>query len=187
MTGTYEHALDTKSRLSMPSRLREELGDSFHLAMGADECLTIYPQRAWEDLCRRADELEDEEDREAMEVFFAQTYRCTVDAQNRIVIPTLLREYAQRAHGIERLNILRLADDDIRRLAGGEHGIEPHRKALAPVDILPFQFYIRKRLFDSFVNQIRHTGIAGGFSGEHRQQHLFLLPRRFRRRHNGAS
>ena len=57
MTGTYEHALDTKSRLSMPSRLREEIGDCFHLAMGADECLTIYPQAAWEDLCRRADEL----------------------------------------------------------------------------------------------------------------------------------
>ena len=95
MTGTYEHALDTKSRLSMPSRLREEIGDTFHLAMGADECLTIYPQSAWEDLCRRADELEDEEDREAMEVFFAQSYRCVVDSQNRIVIPPLLREYAQ--------------------------------------------------------------------------------------------
>ena len=95
MTGTYEHALDTKSRLSMPSRLREEIGDCFHLAMGADECLTIYPQAAWEDLCRRADELEDEEDREAMEVFFAQSYRCVVDSQNRIVIPPLLREYAQ--------------------------------------------------------------------------------------------
>ena len=95
MTGTYEHALDTKSRLSMPSRLREEIGDSFHLAMGADECLTIYPQDAWDDLRRRADELEEEEDREAMEVFFAQTYRCTVDSQNRIVIPPLLREYAK--------------------------------------------------------------------------------------------
>ena len=95
MTGTYEHALDTKSRLSMPSRLREEIGDSFHLAMGTDECLTIYPQAAWDDLCRRADELEDEEDREAMEVFFAQAYRCVVDSQNRIVIPPLLREYAQ--------------------------------------------------------------------------------------------
>ena len=94
MTGTYEHALDTKGRLAMPSRLREEIGDSFHLAMGADECLTIYPQAAWEALCRRADELEEEEDREAMEVFFAQTYRCTVDSQNRIVIPPLLREYA---------------------------------------------------------------------------------------------
>ncbi len=95
MTGTYEHALDTKSRLSMPSRLREEIGDCFYLAMGADECLTIYPQAAWDDLCRRADELEDEEDREAMEVFFAQSYRCVVDSQNRIVIPPLLREYAQ--------------------------------------------------------------------------------------------
>ena len=95
MTGTYEHALDTKSRLSMPARLREEIGDVFHLAMGADECLTIYPQSAWDELCRRADELEEDEDREAMEVFFAQSYRCTVDAQNRIVIPPLLREYAQ--------------------------------------------------------------------------------------------
>ena len=45
--------------------------------------------------CRRADELEDDEDREAMEVFFAQSYRCVVDSQNRIVIPPLLREYAQ--------------------------------------------------------------------------------------------
>ena len=95
MTGTYEHALDTKSRLSMPSRLREEIGDSFHLAMGADECLTIYPQAAWDALRARAEELEDEEDREAMEVFFAQSYRCVVDSQNRIVIPPLLREYAQ--------------------------------------------------------------------------------------------
>ena len=95
MTGTYEHTVDTKGRLFMPARLREEIGDSFHLAMGADECLTIYPQQAWDDLCRRADELEEEEDREAMEVFFAQTYRCVVDAQNRIVIPPMLREYAQ--------------------------------------------------------------------------------------------
>ena len=30
-----------------------------------------------------------------MEVFFAQTYRCVVDAQNRIVIPPMLRECAQ--------------------------------------------------------------------------------------------
>ena len=94
MTGTYEHTLDAKGRVFMPARLREEIGDCFHLAMGTDECLTIYPQQAWEDLCLRADELEDEEDRETMEVFFAQAYRCVVDGQNRIVIPADLREYA---------------------------------------------------------------------------------------------
>ena len=94
MTGTFEHTIDGKSRLFIPSRLKEELGDSFYLAMGTDQCLTIYPQAAWEALCRRAEELEEEEDIEAMEVFFAQSYRCTVDSQNRLVIPSLLRDYA---------------------------------------------------------------------------------------------
>ena len=94
MTGTYEHTIDGKSRLFLPAKLKEELGDVFHLSMGTDQCLTIYPQSAWEALCQRAEELEEEEDIEAMEVFFAQSYRCTVDSQNRIVIPALLREYA---------------------------------------------------------------------------------------------
>ena len=95
MTGTYEHTLDAKGRLAMPARLREEIGDCFHLAMGSDECLTIYPQSAWEALCQRAELLEEEEDIEAMEVFFAQAYRCVVDSQNRIVIPPQLREFAE--------------------------------------------------------------------------------------------
>lgn len=94
MTGTYEHTIDGKGRLFIPSRLKEELGDSFHLSMGTDQCLTIYPNSAWEALCSRAEELEEQEDIEAMEVFFAQSYRCTVDSQNRIVIPSLLREFA---------------------------------------------------------------------------------------------
>jgi len=94
MTGTFEHTIDGKGRLILPARLKEELGDAFHLAMGTDECLTIYPQSAWDALCQRADELEDEEDIETMEVFFAQTFRCVVDSQNRIVIPPQLRAYA---------------------------------------------------------------------------------------------
>ena len=95
MTGTFEHALDTKSRLFMPARLREEIGDVFHLAMGSDPCLTIYPQAAWDALCQRADELEDEEDRETMEIFFAGAFRCVLDSQSRFVVPATLREYAE--------------------------------------------------------------------------------------------
>ena len=68
MTGTYEHTIDCKGRLFIPSRLKEEMGDSFHLSMGTDQCLTIYPQNAWDALCQRAEELEEEEDIEAMEV-----------------------------------------------------------------------------------------------------------------------
>ena len=52
MTGTFEHTIDGKGRLILPARLKEELGDSFHLAMGTDECLAIYPQAAWDALCQ---------------------------------------------------------------------------------------------------------------------------------------
>ena len=41
MTGTYEHSIDAKGRLFIPSKLREELGVSFYLAMGVDACLAI--------------------------------------------------------------------------------------------------------------------------------------------------
>ena len=30
-----------------PAKLREELGVTFYLAMGVDECLAIYPQETW--------------------------------------------------------------------------------------------------------------------------------------------
>lgn len=95
LTGTYEHTLDAKGRLAMPARLREEIGDCFYLAMGTDACLTLYPLAVWDELCQQAEGLEEEEDIETMEVFFAQAYRCTVDAQNRIVIPPPLRAFAQ--------------------------------------------------------------------------------------------
>ena len=127
MTGTYEHNVDAKGRLFMPARLREEIGDTFHLAMGADECLTIYPQAAWDDLCRRADELEDEEDREALEVFFAQSYRCTVDSQNRIVIPPLLREYA----GLEKDGVI-VGANHVARIWNAQRWAEKVSTYMAP-------------------------------------------------------
>ena len=48
MTGTYEHTIDAKGRLFIPAKLREELGDTFYLAMGVDACLAIYPQATWD-------------------------------------------------------------------------------------------------------------------------------------------
>ena len=47
MTGTYEHSIAAKGRLFIPAKLREELGVTFYLAMGVDECLAIYPQETW--------------------------------------------------------------------------------------------------------------------------------------------
>ena len=127
MTGTYEHTLDAKGRLFMPARLREEIGDCFHLAMGSDACLTIYPQSAWESLCQRAELLEDEEDIEAMEVFFAQAYRCVVDAQNRIVVPPQLRAFA----GLEK-DVVIVGANTVARIWNAERWAEKVAAYMTP-------------------------------------------------------
>ena len=45
--GEYSHTIDTKGRLIIPSKFREELGDEFVLTKGLDGCLSIYPMEQW--------------------------------------------------------------------------------------------------------------------------------------------
>ena len=50
--GTFEHGLDDKNRLMVPSRLREEVpaseGSVFFLTVGLDGCLFLYTRKGWE-------------------------------------------------------------------------------------------------------------------------------------------
>ena len=48
MTGTYEHTLDSKGRVFIPSRLRPELGDIFYMTISVDNCLCAYSQLSWD-------------------------------------------------------------------------------------------------------------------------------------------
>ena len=50
MKGEYQHTLDAKGRLFIPAKLREQLGDGFVVTKGLDECLFLYPQKAWDEL-----------------------------------------------------------------------------------------------------------------------------------------
>ena len=44
----YYHSLDTKGRLIIPQKFREQLGNEFILSRGLDHCLYIYTQEEWE-------------------------------------------------------------------------------------------------------------------------------------------
>ena len=48
--GEYEHTIDAKSRLIMPAKFREDLGDSFIITKGLDNCLFVYPMEEWKSL-----------------------------------------------------------------------------------------------------------------------------------------
>ena len=47
MTGQFPHNIDAKSRLFIPAKLREELGDVLHVTIGQDGCLWVVSDADW--------------------------------------------------------------------------------------------------------------------------------------------
>lgn len=95
MTGQYAHSIDAKGRLFIPSKIRDELGDTFYVTISmTDRCLAIYSESAWEQLMEKFDALPYTESRKAARLIFANAAKCDPDAQGRILLPQKLRDYA---------------------------------------------------------------------------------------------
>ena len=93
MTGAYDHTLDAKGRLSIPVRLREDLGDVFYVTLSMDKCLSAYPADSWKAFSDKINAMPAVKQRK-MRPLFAYAAKCELDAQGRILIPQNLREYA---------------------------------------------------------------------------------------------
>ena len=93
MTGQYAHNIDAKGRLFIPARLREELGQTFHVTVGLDHCLSIYSDESWAAFTDKVRALPYSKAK-ALRPLFANAVDCEPDAQGRSLIPTKLREYA---------------------------------------------------------------------------------------------
>lgn len=93
MFGQYKHTLDTKGRLVVPSKLKEELGAAFYVAKAPDPCLTIYPEGEWQKLLDRCSQLPSSKVR-TLRVFFANVCKCEPDKQGRFLLPESFRDYA---------------------------------------------------------------------------------------------
>ena len=90
-----------KGRLLIPAKLREELGDTFYLAMGVDACLAIYPQSTWDRFTAKFASLPMSQSK-VMRPLFANAAKCELDSQGRIVVPQKLRKYA----GLEKETVI---------------------------------------------------------------------------------
>ena len=98
MTGKYDHGIDGKGRLTVPSQMRRELGEVCFVMRGPKEYLNVYSTEGWEKFCARFEGKTQSEDGDLMRFLFANSATCEIDAQGRILIPAELREYA----GIEK-------------------------------------------------------------------------------------
>ena len=93
--GEYNHTIDAKGRLIIPAKFREVLGDEFVVTKGMDGCLFVFDNSEWQAFAEKLRSLPmiDKEVRQFTRFFLAGA-TCEVDKQGRILIPSVLREFA---------------------------------------------------------------------------------------------
>lgn len=94
--GEYNHTIDAKGRLIIPSKFREILGDAFVVTKGLDGCLFVYDNEEWKRFEEKLRTLPitNKEARQFVRFFLAGATEAEVDKQGRILIPNVLREFA---------------------------------------------------------------------------------------------
>ena len=94
--GEYHHSIDSKGRIIVPSKVRDDLGENFIVTRGLDGCLFLYPKCEWDKIISKYKELPDTKDkRQFMRIFLSGATMCEYDKQGRINIPNPLIEFAK--------------------------------------------------------------------------------------------
>ncbi len=96
LMGEFEHSVDTKGRLFMPARLREDLGKAFVITKGVDGCIDVYPLDAWERLKTSFAQkiMPKKKERDVARFLFGSSVEVEPDKQGRILLPANLRKHA---------------------------------------------------------------------------------------------
>ena len=96
LTGEFNHSIDSKGRLIIPSKLRDSLGEHFVITKGMDGCLFLYPENEWEAFEEklRTLPLMNKKARDFKRFFLGSAVEGEIDKQGRVLLSTSLRTYA---------------------------------------------------------------------------------------------
>ena len=98
--GRYEHALDSKGRISIPSKFREILNKKYDdrlIITNFDHCLLAFPYEEWNQLVEQkvgSFSILKKETSAFLRFFYSSAIDCNVDTHGRLLIPQTLRDYA---------------------------------------------------------------------------------------------
>ncbi len=92
---SYMYSLDTKKRILVPNKFRDELGDTFYVTRSLDKCLTVYTEEEWNLFLANLKSIPSTTSAIAMEYFMSAAQKCTPDGSGRILLDDKLIEYAK--------------------------------------------------------------------------------------------
>ena len=92
MTGMYQHSIDSKGRLFIPARLREELGDHFYITLSMqNHCLWAFSLENWSKFNERIS-AQPISEQIRMRPLFSNAQTGDLDGQGRVLLNKSLRE-----------------------------------------------------------------------------------------------
>ena len=97
LVGTYEHKIDSKARIVLPSKFREELGDGVVSTIGIDRCISLYSHSEWEKVMSKLQDLpfSKSKTRGLLRVMLSSAHELQVDSAGRILLPPVLRQHGE--------------------------------------------------------------------------------------------
>ena len=94
--GEYQHTLDPKGRVILPSAFRDELAEGLVMTVGLDHCIEVHSAAGWAHKIEqlRALRSTDAQERRFVRMMTALAHSQQLDKQGRVSVPARLREYA---------------------------------------------------------------------------------------------
>jgi len=98
--GEYEHAIDIKGRLIIPSKFRDSCAEyeiaKFYITRGLDTCLFMFTENEWkaQEVKFKSLSFTKSEARKFNRLYFSGACQIECDKQGRILIPKYLKDYA---------------------------------------------------------------------------------------------
>lgn len=94
LMGKYNHALDSKGRVIIPAKIKEQLGSVVTVLKGNDKCLRLYSSEEWALYAEKISALPATQSRAITRYLYSNAIEVTPDAQGRVTLPQEMLEFA---------------------------------------------------------------------------------------------
>ncbi len=102
LLGTYTPKIDAKGRMALPAKFRNQLGAGMVMARGQERCIYLLPQLEFRRIAMQIQRtsLGNKAAREYLRVFLSGAVDQDPDKQGRVLVPQMLRDYANLGNDI---------------------------------------------------------------------------------------